>query len=762
MSTVSSDTVDNQHVWNFFRAGGATQVSFNKGADIEALAQLDQKLWTALSCPATDLRFDQRTLNFLDADKDGRIRVPEILAAIEWLKQRLGSLDSLFQPEESIDLSELNQETDEGRALRTTIVNILTNLGKAKETRLSLKDATDTAKILADSKFNGDGVVYAECSDDAEVQQTIADIIAVSDSVKDLSGKDGIDQAKSDAFFDAVKARVEWQAKGDASVLPLGDQTAAAAAAIDAVRTKIDDFFTRCDLAAFDTRFETLLSGKDEDVAKLAEGQLSTSQGALEGLPLAKITGGQALPLTAKINPYWQQALASFRTVAAQPLLGKDVTELTKADWDAIQAKVAPYKAWIESEAGKTVASLDAARLATLAKGETQAKINELIQKDLSLAPQYALYLEVEKIICFRANLLQLLNNYVNMGYLYDPAKYPIYRVGKLYLDGRAVLLCFEVKDLGAFSALAAASKCCLVYCDLKRPGEGKSRTICGVVTAGNSQSLWVGRNGLFYDMDGTDWEATITKIDEHETSLKEAFWAPWRKIAKMISEQINKLLASKQDAVIASAGSKIESSVTAPAAAAKDAAAAAPKKMDGAALASSVAAIGIAVGLLGSAIGGLVSTIAGIPVWKSCLGVLVVILAVSLPSVLITWFKLRARDLSPILNAGGWAINRELHFSLGKLWTAQAALPSKAKVSLTDPFEDKHPVRNAIIALLIIGAILAGFCCWCKKNGCPFGKCKKGATTSEVQTADKAAADKPATDAAKPAAPAPEAAATK
>jgi len=156
----------------------------------------------------------------------------------------------------------------------------------------------------------------------------------------------------------------------------------------------------------------------------------------------------------------------------------------------------------------------------------------------------------------------------------------------------------------------------------------------------------------------------------------------------------------------------------------------------------------------LGSAIGGLVSTIAGIPVWKSCLGVLVVILAVSLPSVLITWFKLRARDLSPILNAGGWAINRELHFSLklGKLWTAQAALPSKAKVSLTDPFEDKHPVRNAVIALVIIGAILAGFCCWCKKYGCPFGKCKKEADkTSEVQAAEKAA-----TPAEKPAAPAP------
>jgi len=33
---------------------------------------------------------------------------------------------------------------------------------------------------------------------------------------------------------------------------------------------------------------------------------------------------------------------------------------------------------------------------------------------------------------------------------------------------------------------------------------------------------------------------------------------------------------------------------------------------------------------------------------------------------VILTWFKLRRRDLCAILNACGWAINRPMKFSMG------------------------------------------------------------------------------------------------
>ena len=72
------------HHWRFVRAGGFDQAQITSGADLEALSELDQKLWVALACPTTGLEFDPRTLELLDLDKDRRIRAPELIAAVEW------------------------------------------------------------------------------------------------------------------------------------------------------------------------------------------------------------------------------------------------------------------------------------------------------------------------------------------------------------------------------------------------------------------------------------------------------------------------------------------------------------------------------------------------------------------------------------------------------------------------------------------------------------------------------------------------------
>lgn len=72
------------HTWKFSRAGGFDQVRLDTGADLMALDELDQKLWVALACPTTGLEFDSNTLALIDTDKDGRIRAPELIAAVKW------------------------------------------------------------------------------------------------------------------------------------------------------------------------------------------------------------------------------------------------------------------------------------------------------------------------------------------------------------------------------------------------------------------------------------------------------------------------------------------------------------------------------------------------------------------------------------------------------------------------------------------------------------------------------------------------------
>jgi hypothetical protein len=72
------------HRWRFFRAGGVDQAQLTTAKDLLALDQLDQKLWVALACPVKGLELDERTLGFIDADRDGRVHAEELIAAAKW------------------------------------------------------------------------------------------------------------------------------------------------------------------------------------------------------------------------------------------------------------------------------------------------------------------------------------------------------------------------------------------------------------------------------------------------------------------------------------------------------------------------------------------------------------------------------------------------------------------------------------------------------------------------------------------------------
>ena len=85
------------YTWKFFRAGGFDQVKLESGSDLANLDQLDQKLWVALACPTRGLEFDSRTLDLVDTDKDGRVRVPEVIAAAKWATGLLKNPDDLLR-----------------------------------------------------------------------------------------------------------------------------------------------------------------------------------------------------------------------------------------------------------------------------------------------------------------------------------------------------------------------------------------------------------------------------------------------------------------------------------------------------------------------------------------------------------------------------------------------------------------------------------------------------------------------------------------
>jgi hypothetical protein len=181
------------HSWHFFRAGGVDQVSLRNGADLLALPDLDQKLWMALAIPSTGIDVDPRTLELLDHDKDGRVRVPDIIDAVQWIAKTWKSADDVLKGGDSLALASIKDAAVLGAAKR-----ILADLGKKEAMSISLAEVLGVVEAFTSTKLNGDGVIIPDTADDADVKQAIEEIIAGAGAVTDRSGKPGIDQVRLD------------------------------------------------------------------------------------------------------------------------------------------------------------------------------------------------------------------------------------------------------------------------------------------------------------------------------------------------------------------------------------------------------------------------------------------------------------------------------------------------------------------------------------------------------------------------------------
>ncbi|HNQ89346.1 MAG TPA: hypothetical protein PKM73_12085 [Verrucomicrobiota bacterium] len=688
------------HTWRFFRAGGFDQVRLETGADLMNLDQLDQKLWVALACPVAGVEFDTTTLGMIDTDKDGRIRPPELMAAIRWAGGLLKSADELVRGTAELPLAAINDATAEGQAILESARKILANLGKADAAAIGPEETADLTKLWA-TPFNGDGVITADSTTSKETRQVIGEIIATQGGETDRSGKPGVSQAKVDALFAEAAAFDGWhrQAEGAAgAVQPLGADTAAAFAAWQAVRAKVDDFFGRCRLAAYDARAVAALNREEKEYLAVAAKDLTITAEEVAGFPLAMVGAGQALPLTGGHNPAWAGALSAFVSKVVTPMLGARAA-LTESEWAAIGARFAPYEAWLGAKAGATVEPLGLDRVRAILGGKEKATLTALIAKDKAEEGNANAIALVDRLVRYHRDLHRLCINFVNFRDFYDRGEPAIFQAGVLYLDQRSCSLCLRVEDVGKHAAMAGMAGTYLAYCDCVRKGSGEKMQIVAAFTDGDSDNLMVGRNGVFYDRKGRDWDATITKIIENPISIRQAFWAPYKKFVRMIEEQIAKRAAAADTA----ATDKLAKAATevAPAGKAATAAAPAPKKFD----VGVIAAMGVALGAIGTFLATVFAKFVELKPIEIALVLVAVVLLISGPSMLMAYLKLRKRNLGPILDANGWAVNAKARINVpfGASLTDVAVLPPGSQRDLVDPFAEKRSPWPKVIVVLIL-----------------------------------------------------------
>jgi hypothetical protein len=600
--------------WRFFRAGGFDQVRLDTAAELLNISRLDQKLWVALSCPVKGIEFDARTLAFVDSDADGHVRPPELIAAMQWVSERLTDTNVLVSKLPGVPLAAIRDDDEEGALIMAAARALLADLG-------------------------GGDMVTAEAARAAQERH-------------------------------AERALAAWEAAG-AAVRPLGDATAAAHEAMLAVAEKVEDWFVRCHLAAYDERAGTALNAADDTLVALGATTLKADADNVAALPLARVHPGATLTLGHGLNPAWAARMATLRSAAVLPLLGERAL-LTEADWLALKDALAPYAAWL-------AAKPDAA-----AEGEGVRQL--------------------EKLAHYVRDLQALANNFVAFRDFYTHQGKATFQVGTLYLDGRSAELCVAVNDAGRHASLATLSRMCLVYCDCVRGAETLS--VAAAFTAGDSDQLMVGRNGVFYDRQGRDWNATINKIVEHPISLRQAFWSPYKRVARFINEQLQKVAASKAKAsddklaTVAVENGKRVAAVPAAAVTPPP-----PPPFDVAKFAGIFAAIGLALGAIGTALAAVVGGLFSLQWWQLPLAFAGLMLVISGPAVILAWFKLRSRNLGPILDANGWAINAraKINIPFGTSLTKLAQLPANAERALSDPYAEKKNPGAVYFALLAV-----------------------------------------------------------
>ncbi|MDP2309389.1 MAG: hypothetical protein Q8P18_25435 [Pseudomonadota bacterium] len=703
----------NGHTWRFFRAGGVDQVRLETADDLRNLGALDLKLWVALGCPVRGLEIDERMMALVDTDGDQRVRAPELLAAVAVVCRLLRDPAEILHSPRALPLASIRDDCPEGRAALASARGILAGLGRPAATEITVADVSDESAIFANIRFNGDGIVTEALAQSPEVASIIRDAVTCLGGDRDRAGAEGVTVARIEAFYAACQAFADWNDRATteaAALFPLGaDATRAAHAALEAVRAKVDDFFSRVRLAAFDARSIGPMNRPESEYIAIAGHDLSAGCTELEPFPLALVAPGRTLPLAEGVNPAWAARIEALHDQVVRPILGQRA-ECTAAEWTQLKGSLAPFRAWLAAEAGKEVASLGAARVAEIIAGDGKAQVLALVARDEERRPEAESIGDVERLVRYHANLGQLLRNFVNFSAFYGRSDKAVFQAGTVFLDQRSCELAIQVQDAGRHAAMAGLSGSYLVYLDCARKLDGRKMTVCAAITDGDSDNLMVGRNGLFYDRKGRDYDATITRIVDNPISLRQAFWSPYKKFLRALEDYISKRAAAAEAASHTSLNAAAEKVSTSDRPAPAPAAPAAPAKID----VGTVAAIGVAVGGITAALGAIMQAVFGLGMWMP-LGLVGLLLAISGPSVFIAALKLRHRNIGPILDADGWALNTQARVNIpfGRSLTQLAALPPGAARGLRDPFAPP-PARwpyvvGAIATILLVIIGLAG-----------------------------------------------------
>jgi len=267
-----------------------------------------------------------------------------------------------------------------------------------------------------------------------------------------------------------------------------------------------------------------------------------------------------------------------------------------------------------------------------------------------------------EKLALFQGYLLEFANNFVSFPHLYDPNRRAAFEEGSLVMDGRWFNLAVRVPDRAQHLQSTQNSSMFVMYVRVEHGESGQAYEVAVPVTSGTQGSLALGKRGVFYRVDDSEWTAQVVHLVDQPVSLWEAIFMPFQRLGAAVMSKME-TLALSADKRLQEAGSAVVGETYQRAVGpATTPVAGAPGGTVG--WGGLLAGGGIAVAALASSAAFITRTLAELRWWQIATGVGGIVLAVLIPVALVSVLKLRRRDLSCVLEGSGWAINLRMRLS--------------------------------------------------------------------------------------------------
>jgi len=674
----------------FIQYGRTYHLRIESAADLKRALKLDEALWVATSAPIDTLHLDGIFLKFVDCDQDTRIRAYELHRAIQWATQVFTNTDGLNEGRATLCAHDVNADHPDGKRIVDAVQKMIarSDVEVGQDACVTLKQIRAIKHLEEERAVSEAGVVLPEAAESESITFFLEDIMRTIGGETHPSGRTGVTQAKLDAFLAAAKGLLDWRAKGQiptgesrTDIMTLGTQTPVAFAALQAVRAKIDQFFAQSEAMVLDPSLINRFGLQPGDFSEKDLDKPEDITAVLRAAPLAPPSPERMLRFERKINPAYADALQLFRSTVVEPVLGESPDTLSEPQWQRIKQTFAAYEQWLGEKTGSAVESLGEEKLRSYLEPRFAERVRRLIDRSQQTAFVLDNVRIVEKAVLYQRNLLELANNFIAMPYLYDRQKVARYDMGNLIMDGRRFNLAVRVHDRAEHIKVAQSSNIFTMYVQITGQSV-QPYEVAVAVTSGGRGNLVVGKRGIFEDVTGRQLDARVMHIIDNPISMREAIVQPFIRLGRVISGKIESIASSaekKLDQAGGEAVTRVQTAADQPAAPPQPQPQQTAPATGG--TGSMLAGGGIAIAALGSSLAFITKTLAGLHPWTVVAGIAGALAAVILPTIIVAWLKLRARDLSAILEGAGWAINLRMRLtrSQSKFFTERPPYPAGA-----------------------------------------------------------------------------------